>query len=284
MYGGGERYAFELARSMARETPTTLVAFGDRPERFTTADGLSVRVLGPAWHVRGQKLNPLHPGLLRAVASADIVHAHQTHLLSSELAALLGRLSGRKVFTSDLGGGGWSLGTRVNTAGWFHGHLHISEYSRTLAGGVDDPRHRVILGGVDTEKFSPQPAVPREPLVVYVGRLMSHKGVEVLIEALPDELSLEILGRPYDDRYFARLRELAVGKPVVFRTDCNDAEVVRAYSRATCVVLPSVYRDCYGNESRVPELLGQTPLEGMACGAAAVVTTWPACPRWWPTG
>ncbi len=272
VYGGGERYAFELARHMARVVPTTLVSFGDRAERFTTADGLRVRVLGPAWAVRGQPSNPLHPGLVRAVASAEVVHAHQTNVLASELAALLGRLSGRRVFASDLGGGGWCLGARLKTADWFHGHLHISEYSRALAGGTADPRHRVILGGVDTDKFSPDPDVPREPLVVFVGRLLPHKGIDVLVEALPPGLKLEVIGRPYSEPYHAKLRKLATDKRVVFRQDCDDAEVVRAYRRAMCVALPSVYRDCYGNESRVPELLGQTPLEGMACGAAAVVT------------
>lgn len=279
VFGGGERYAFELARHMAREVPTTLVAFGDRPERFTTPDGLKVQVLGPAWAVRGQKFNPLHHGLIRAVASANVVHTHQTHLLASELAALLGRLSGRRVFASDLGGGGWNLGSRLRTGGWFHGHLHISEYSRTLAGGAGDPRHRVILGGVDTDTFSPSPEVPREPLVVYVGRLMPHKGIDDLIQALPGGLKLELIGRPYHEPYYARLKELAVGKQVEFRPDCNDTEVVRAYRRATCVVLPSVYRDFYGNESKVPELLGQTPLEGMACGAAAVVTNVASLPE-----
>lgn len=279
VYGGGERYAFELARHMAREAPTTLVAFGDRPERFTTTDGLRVQVLGPSWAVRGQTFNPLHLGLIRAVASADVVHCHQTHILASELAALLGRPSGRRVFASDLGGGGWNLASRLRTDRWFHGHLHISEYSRSLAGGANDPRHRVILGGVDTATFSPSSQVPREPLVVYVGRLMPHKGIDDLIQAVPPGLTLELIGRPYHEPYFARLRELAAGKRVVFRPECDDTEVVRAYRRATCVVLPSVYRDFYGNESNVPELLGQAPLEGMACGAAAIVTNVASLPE-----
>jgi glycosyltransferase involved in cell wall biosynthesis len=33
-----------------------------------------------------------------------------------------------------------------------------------------------------------------------------------------------------------------------------------------------VYKDLYGRETRVPELLGQTLLEGMACGIPAVCT------------
>jgi hypothetical protein len=43
--GGGERYAYELARHMSRATPTRLVAFGNRAEAFRDG-GLEVRVIG----------------------------------------------------------------------------------------------------------------------------------------------------------------------------------------------------------------------------------------------
>jgi glycosyltransferase involved in cell wall biosynthesis len=271
VYGGAERYSLELARHMARAVPTTFITFGDRPRRFVT-DGLRVRVLGPAWHVRGQRFNPVHPGIVRAVAGADVVHCHQPHTLAAELAALLARLTGRRVFASDLGGGGWGVHTRVNTDRWFHGHLHISRYSRHVAGHDGRPGAEVVYGGIDTDLFSPDPAVPKEPLVVYVGRLMPHKGVDDLVAALPEGMALELIGRPYHDRFAADLGRLAAGKRVTFRPDCGDAEVVRAYRRAAAVVLPSVYRDRYGTESRVPELLGQTLLEGMACGTPAVCT------------
>jgi glycosyltransferase involved in cell wall biosynthesis len=279
VHGGGERFAFELARHMACVVPTKLVTFGKTPQRFSTVEGLKVEVLAPAWKVRDQEFNPLHIGLVRAVAESNIIHTHQTNILASECAALLGRMFGRKVFTSDLGGGGWCLGARANTSSWFHGHLHISEYSRRLACRENDSRHRVILGGVDTDKYSPSSEVIREPLVVFVGRLLPHKGVDVLVQDLPPGLTLELIGRPYSDAYLARLRELAVGKRVLFRMDCDDKELVRAYRRAACVVLPSVYRDCYGNETKVPELLGQTPLEAMACGAPAIVTNVASLPE-----
>jgi glycosyltransferase involved in cell wall biosynthesis len=271
VFGGAERYALELARHMAEVVPTTLVSFGPEPRRFT--DGrLAVRVLGDPWLVRGQRFNPLHPGLVPAVARADVVHCHQQHVLASSLAAAVGRLAGRGVFVSDLGGGGWDVSAYISTDRWYHGHLHISAYSRRVAGHDDFPRARVILGGVDTVKFAPDPAVPREPTVLFVGRLLPHKGVNDLVEALPPGLALELIGRPYDDRFAADLRRLAAGKDVRFRHDCDDAELVRAYRRALCVVLPSVYKGLYGQETRVPELLGQTLLEGMACGTPAVCT------------
>jgi glycosyltransferase involved in cell wall biosynthesis len=72
---------------------------------------------------------------------------------------------------------------------------------------------------------------------------------------------------------------MAAGKPVTFRHDCTDADLVQAYRRAIAVVLPSVYRTCYGDESKIPELLGQTLLEGMSCGTPAICTSVASMPE-----
>jgi glycosyltransferase involved in cell wall biosynthesis len=272
VFGGAERYAFELARHMAREVPTTLVSFGSRREAFTTGEGLRVRVLGPAWHVRGQWSNPLHPALFPSLAAADVIHCHQQHVLAASLSALAGRLSGRRVFVTDLGGGGFDVSAFVSTDPWYHGHLHISEYSRKVLGHDRYAAACVILGGVDVQKFAPGPAPAAERPVLFVGRLMPHKGVNDLIDAVPADLALVLIGRPYDDRFLRDLQARAAGKRVRFRHDATDADLVVAYRGALCVVLPSVYRDLYGRQTRVPELLGQTLLEGMACGVPAVCT------------
>ncbi|WP_439625401.1 glycosyltransferase family 4 protein [Gemmata sp.] len=272
LFGGGERYALELARSMADVVPTRLVSFADRPRRERIGN-LDVIVLGPPWYVRGQRLNPVHPSVIRHIAWANVVHCHQRFVLGGTLAAAACRLTGRRVFVSDLGGGGWDVSAYLPAVRHlYHGFLDISRYARSVANHDAEPRASVIYGGVDTEKFSPDPAVPREPLVVYAGRLLPHKGVDDLVAALPEGLSLELIGRPYHDRFLADLKRLAEGKRVTFRADCDDADLIRAYRRALCVVLPSVYRDRYGTESRVPELLGQTLIEGMACGTPAVCT------------
>jgi alpha-maltose-1-phosphate synthase len=270
--GGAERYALELARHMAEVTPTALATFGDEG-RCETVGGLKVRVLGGPWYVRGQRTNPVSGRLLAEVFKADVVHCHQQHVLSSSLAAALCRVSGRRVFVSDLGGGGWDVSAYVSTDRWYHGHLHLSEYSRRQAGHAESARAHVIMGGVDVEKFSPNGAAEEgDHPVLYVGRLMPHKGVDDLVEALPEGMRLELIGQPYHEQFVADLRRLSEGKDVRFRHDCDDAALVEAYRRALCVVLPSVYRTRYGDETKVPELLGQTLLEGMACGAPAVCT------------
>ena len=270
--GGAERYALELARHMADEVPTSLVCFGEDQERHETMGQLQIHVINHPWWVRQQPNNPMTLRLWRDLQHASVVHCHQQHILASSFAAAACRLSGRKVFVSDLGGGGWDVSAYVSTDRWYHGHLHISEYSRTVYGHAHQPWAHVILGGVDTERFSPDPSVQRKPRVLCVGRLMPHKGINDLIDALPAGLELELIGQPYDQRFVDDLKKMAEGKQVVFRHDCSDDTLLEAYRSALCVVLPSVYRTMYGVESKVPELLGQTLLEGMACGAPAICT------------
>ncbi|HEY0404502.1 MAG TPA: glycosyltransferase, partial [Pyrinomonadaceae bacterium] len=169
--GGAERYALELARHMSLETPTTLVSFGQR-ERLEQLGQLRIRVIGNPWYVREQRTNPVALALVSELRNADVVHCHQQRVVASSLAALVCQLSGRRVFVSDLGGGGWDVSAYVSTDRWFDGHLHISEYSRRIYGQADKAWAHVILGGVDTEKFSPDARVERDGSVLFVGRLL----------------------------------------------------------------------------------------------------------------
>jgi glycosyltransferase involved in cell wall biosynthesis len=212
------------------------------------------------------------PALVSELRKADVIHCHQQRILASSLAALACRLSGRRVFVSDLGGGGWDVSAYVSTDRWYDGHLHISEYSRQIYGQAGKPWAHVILGGVDTEKFSPDAGVARDGTVLFVGRLLPHKGVNDLVRAVAPDMPLELIGQVCDRAFVRDLKALAAGKCVTFRHDCDDAALVAAYRKALCVVLPSVYTNMYGGETKVPELLGQTLLEGMACATPAVCT------------
>ena len=269
--GGAERYAFELARHMAERVPTRLVSFG--PRAMLTREGsLDVRVIGGAWHVRGQQTNPFAAAIVPEILRADVVHCHQHHVLVSSAAATVCRMTARRVFATDLGGGGWDVSAYVSTDRWFHAHLHISEYSRRISRHEGKTWARVILGGVDTAKFSPDSSVARTNSALFVGRLLPHKGVADLIAALPPAMTLDIVGPLNSSGEVASLERQAAGKPISFHHGLDDAALVDRYRRALCLVLPSVYRTPGGHHTDIPELLGQTLLEAMACATPVICT------------
>lgn len=269
--GGAERYAFELARHMAERVPTRLVSFGSG-EALTREGNLEVRIVDAAWHVRGQRTNPFSAAIVPEILDADVVHCHQHHILMSSAAAALCRITGRRVFATDLGGGGWDVSAYVSTDRWFHAHLHISEYSRRISRHDDKAWARVILGGVDTNKFCPDPSSPRTTSALFVGRLLPHKGIADLIAAQPATVPLDIVGPLNTTGAVESFKKQAAGKRITFHHGVVDGALINMYRRALCLVLPSVYRTPDGQHTDVPELLGQTLLEAMACATPVICT------------
>jgi glycosyltransferase involved in cell wall biosynthesis len=138
-------------------------------------------------------------------------------------------------------------------------------------------RTRVIYGGVDPDRYAPEPAAAREGFL-FVGRLTPHKGVDVLIRALPREAMLTVVGSEGHDQdaperdYPDLLRSLASGRRVRFAGAVGDVELAGLYRRAIALVLPSVERTCYGRTIAVSELLGLVALEAMASGTPVIAS------------
>jgi glycosyltransferase involved in cell wall biosynthesis len=145
-------------------------------------------------------------------------------------------------------------------------------------------RTRVVYGGADAQRLSPDPA-PRRDSVLFVGRITPHKGIDTLIRALPAGATLLIVGTPgYDPHpperdYPALLARLAEGRRVQFLGGVDDDRLAQLYRNAAAVVLPSVDRTCYGRQMPSPELLGLVVLEAMACGTPVVCSNVGALPE-----
>lgn len=273
--GGAERYAWELARACARLTPTAFVSFAAAPEERDEG-GLRVRLLR---YRRGDEaalaVRPLHPGLYREIARADVIHCHQADTLLTNAAILAARLLGKRVFVTDLGGGHtYAPSLRLPILPRATGMLLLSEYSRARwerePKGRRPRRTTVVYGGVDA-RFAPSgPRVPGQ--VLFVGRLIRHKGVEHAIAAIDGDARLVVAGQAYDAPYVAMLHKAAAGRRVEFREDVADADLPALYASSVATVVPSVYDLWSGGRTEVPELLGLVVLESMACGTPPVVT------------
>ncbi|HEY2737179.1 MAG TPA: glycosyltransferase family 4 protein [Thermoanaerobaculia bacterium] len=274
IFGGGERYAFELARALARETPTRLVTFGSTPRRERIGDlgNLDVRIHQPLRYVHGMRANPLSFGFLRDLRGVDVIHCVAWNTLVTDFSVLYGRLTGKKVFVTDVGGGSSFTLTRWLPVGrWVDGFLLIAAEGGAQFTAWRD-RWSILLAGIDTQRFRPAALETERRGVLFVGRLLPHKGIDTLIAAVDPEVPLRIVGRPYHEEYFALLQEMAAGKQVTFVTSASDEEILGYYQTAAVSVLPSVNRTVYGDWAPLPELLGFTLLEAMACGAAVICT------------
>lgn len=273
VFGGAERYAFELALAMSKLVHTKLIAFGSNAWQGSIK-GLDVEVL-TNWIPFGRfRFDPINPVLLERLSRCEVIHYHQTNTMMASLAVLLRRSSRRFLFGTPHGGNGLGLHRLFSVDRWYDGFLHVSEFSRRSYGHHEASRSTVIWGGVDTERFCPDDSISRSADALFVGRLLPHKGVNILLEALDRQTPGCIVGRRWRhaNSYYDLLKSLAQNKPVRFIENAEDRDIIREYQRAMCVVLPSVYHSVGGVRHRMPELLGQTLLEGMACGTPVICT------------
>jgi glycosyltransferase involved in cell wall biosynthesis len=171
-----------------------------------------------------------------------------------------------------VGGGNW-LGLLPRL---FDRFLTVSAYSARQL-GAPASRTRVIYGGADPVRFSPDPELVRRG-VLFVGRLTPHKGVDRLIEAVPDGAEVRIVGSPGHDPtpperdYPDLLRRLAARRRIEFLGAVPDWNLPALYRGARVLALPSVHLTCYGRRIAVSELLGLAVIEAMASGTPVVAS------------
>ena len=127
-------------------------------------------------------------------------------------------------------------------------------------------------GGIDLDALRAVPAAAAGPDVLYVGRLIEHKGVGLLLDALAllrrrgVELETLIVGRgPQADELRADAERLGVGDLVTFRHDIASNDEVYGLMKASRVFAAPSTREGFG----------VAVLEALACGVPVVTTDHP---------
>jgi glycosyltransferase involved in cell wall biosynthesis len=138
--------------------------------------------------------------------------------------------------------------------------------SQAVGDGLGQPA--ITIGNpFDDQVFRNIPEGTTDKDVVFVGRLVSDKGADVLIDALAllrakgTDVSATIVGDgPEREALERRARETALTPSIAFSGSKTDEDLARILNSHRLLVIPS----------RWPEPFGIVALEGIACGCAVI--------------
>lgn len=134
--------------------------------------------------------------------------------------------------------------------------------------GIPEDRLHVVPNGIDPERFTPAGPHRRGDYLLFVGRLVPYKGLEVLLDALAlakVRHPLLIAGDgPLRVPLQAQARRLGLDAHFLGRVP--DKDLPALYRGACLTVLPSVNKQ---------EAFGITLAESMACGTPVVASALP---------
>lgn len=285
--GGMETVLKEMCESLADQVQFQVVVANTRWE--TTHETRRVRVtrvasmgklfscsLAPSYPVWAKRFDP------------DLIHVH----LPNPLAELSALMADRDIpivaqFHSDV--------VRQRSLLKVYGPFLDAFYRRASCIVVPTPRHieiskyvskyrekcRVVPFGVPLSRFELDEAGSRKaedlrdgmPTVLCVGRLVSYKGVEVLIRALENiKARLWIIGvGPLEDSLKRLAIERGLGDRVQFLGQVSEEDLIAYYHACDVFVLPSITN---------AEMFGVVQLEAMACRKPVISTDLPTGVSW----
>ena len=271
--GGGERYVYYVAQALrgVGGFEQCVMTAGIADGRFDY-DGIAVRVLRNG-SPSASAMDSVTAGLWRELRGFDLVHIHQSLTQYGAYATAIARSLGIPAIGTDLGGGENDLMLRGQGIKLLSGAVSISHYAQSLISGFYKGPQEVLIGPIDTDRFTPCYGVARDRrTVLCVSRILPHKGIDRVIAALPAGLRLIVVGRVSHEKYYEMLCGLASGKDVQFVHDADDEKLLSLYRSAGLFVQASTVRDIYGTVAAKPELMGLTTLEAMAAGLAVAVS------------
>jgi len=205
----------------------------------------------------------------------DIMHVHSYHALPAIFAALT-KGERKLVFTPHYHRGGHTPARNFLHKIYrpFGGKIFdradkvicVSEYEQVLVMSdfsVPEWKIKKIPNGLNLIEFANLKPERNGRTLLYIGRLEEYKGVQHIINALPqlEDFKLEIVGKgPYENDLRELANELGVSKRIKWQRDVTRAELLQHYASADVFLMLSTH-----------EAYGITVAEALASGTPCVV-------------
>ena len=290
-FGGVESHVLGLSENLIKlghEVEVVTSRYGRMPET-ENLNGIKITRL-PQW------INMYNTPLVTSIKEfvrrthADIVHVHSPPPFTERFAAKGAKEAGKPFVVThhcDLELKGFFGNTAVNIYQNFLGNyplqvadrvISTTESYATTSRTLWDIDVTVIPNAVDIHRFKPENdgkiirdkyAAEDEPLALFVGRLVPHKGIGILIRSLTytEKGKLLIVGDgPYKKWLTNLVKKLDLSERVVFVGPVDDYWLPAYYAATDVVILPSTSR---------LEAFGIVGLEGMASGKPLILSDIP---------
>ena len=289
--GGVETVVRQLAEGLsARGFNVRVLACGKYRKTVTSlVNGVSVQSVGSLATVLSLPISPTFPSWLSRY-NADIVHIHEPFPLGNLAYLMLGKQAQNKFrrlvvwWHSDI--------IRQKLFLFLYRPLLMRYLKLADAICVATPKHisssgflprfadkcYVIPYGVDLQRFvlTPETKVKRDQyremfgpeFVLFVGRLVYYKGVDVLVKSLAHapKAHLVIVGTGPLEHGIKQLANAIAPGRVTILSPVDESDLISLYHACSIFVLPSVANS---------EAFGIVQLEAMACGKPVITSDLP---------
>jgi glycosyltransferase involved in cell wall biosynthesis len=212
----------------------------------------------------------------------DIIHAHNYHAFPAFFASQ-GRCGGKLVFTPHYHRHGHTafrnllhkpyrlLGNMIFSRA--DSVVCVSEYEKKLIESDFEVAEKTVKihNGINLREFenirrrgkSSEEKAGYEKTLLYVGRLEEYKGVQYIIQSLPEllDFQLRVVGKgPYEEELRSLAKNLGVEKRVEWLKDLSRKELLECYAKADVFLMLSSH-----------EAYGITVAEALAAGTPCIV-------------
>ena len=300
--GGVEKHMYELSRELVRQgVDVTIVTARLRgtPE-YEEIDGVKVHRI-PCFEFRVPGFYPppliMAPGFVRRLKRLDeqyhfdIIHLQNRFFVDFDMAALYCKWK-KKPFMMTIHNArpvGISLPVTVGGLAydWLVGRWPFAMADRIIAVSewvrgdiakyhIDAGKIIPVHNGINVDEFRPSEAknvrtqygIGDRPMLLFVGRMITQKGIPYLIEAMPlvlkehPEAKLFLVGRgSLLEGLKSKVASMRLEKSVIFSGYMSEEMLKEAYGTCDLFVLPSVW-----------EVLPIAVLEAMSSGKPVVCT------------
>ncbi len=301
--GGGETYPYRLSLMQAK--------LGHAVTFLTSKfDGIkSDKVIRDHWTIRYLKtikrnsvqyavIIPLFLTLF--FTNYDIYISHQLPTITSLITGLIAKIKRKPFLVQYLGfrpdvNPNAKLLTKINSM-LVTTMIFPNEYAANFFKNyLPENKIKIVPYGVDIEYYSnlkndKRPKSMADPAckyVLYVGRLLSSKGIDLLIKSFVrvsqnnPNIRLVIVGKgPFKQNLEELIKLNNLSNVVSMEGFIPDEELGFYYHNADVFVLPSVYTDCFGNYHPEPEAFGLVLAEAMCNDTPVIASNVGGVPAW----